>query len=102
MEMILLGERLSAQEALAMGLITRVAPADRLDETVEAILQSLAAKSPIGIRIGKEAFHDSAGMSLEEALDVLAGKFLAVASTQDAREGITAFLEKRLPKFTGR
>ena len=102
MEMILLGERLNAQEALAMGLITRVVPADRLDETVDAILQSLTAKSSIGIRIGKEAFHDSAGMSLEEALDVLAMKFLTVASTEDAREGITAFLEKRPPKFTGR
>ncbi|MDP1990658.1 MAG: enoyl-CoA hydratase-related protein [Syntrophales bacterium] len=102
MEMILLGERLSAQEVLAMGLITRVAPADKLDETVEEILRSLAAKSPIAIRIGKEAFHESAGMSLEEALDTLARKFLAVASTEDAREGITAFLEKRAPKFRGR
>ncbi len=102
MEMILLGERLSAQEALAMGLITRVAPADRLDETVEAILRGLAAKSPIAIRIGKEAFLASAGLSLEEALDTLAMKFLAVVSTEDAREGITAFLEKRPPKFMGR
>jgi enoyl-CoA hydratase/carnithine racemase len=102
MEMILLGERLNAHEALAMGLVTRVAPADKLDEAVEAMVRSLAAKSPIGIRIGKEAFHESAEMSLEEALDALAMKFLAVASTEDAREGITAFMEKRPPVFKGK
>jgi len=102
MEMILLGERLTAQEALAMGLITRVAPADKLDEMVESLVRSLAAKSPIGIRIGKEAFHASAEMSLEDALDALAMNFLAVASTEDAREGITAFIEKRPPVFKGK
>ena len=102
MEMILLGERLDAQAALAMGLISRVAPVDKLDEAVKAILQNLAAKSPIGIKIGKQAFHESAEMSLEAALDFLALKFLAVASTEDAREGITAFLEKRPPLFKGR
>ena len=102
MEMILLGERLDAQAALDMGLITRVAPVDKLDGEVNTILQNLAAKSPIGIKLGKQAFQESAEMSLEEALDKLAMKFLAVASTEDAREGITAFIEKRKPKFTGR
>ncbi len=102
MEMILLGERLDAQAALDMGLITRVVPVDKLDGEVNTILQNLAAKSPIGIKLGKQAFQESAEMSLEEALDNLAMKFLAVASTEDAREGITAFIEKRKPKFTGR
>ena len=102
MEMILLGERLDAQAALGMGLITRVVPVDKLDGEVNAILQNLAAKSPIGIKLGKQAFQECAEMSLEEALDNLAMKFLAVASTEDAREGITAFIEKRKPKFTGR
>lgn len=102
MEMILLGERLDAQAALDMGLITRVAPVDKLDGEVNTILQNLAGKSPIGIKLGKQAFQESAEMSLEEALDKLAMKFLAVASTEDAREGITAFIEKRKPKFTGR
>ncbi len=102
MEMILLGERLSATEALGMGLITRVAPMDQLEETVGAILESLIAKSPIGIRIGKEAFHEASSMSLDEALDFLSEKFLAVTSTADAREGITAFIEKRSPQFTGK
>jgi enoyl-CoA hydratase/carnithine racemase len=101
-EMIMLGGRLNAAEALSMGLITRVVPASELDAHVDAVLASLAAKSPIGMRIGKEAFHKAESMPLGEALDFLSGKLVEVASTQDAREGITAFLEKRQPVFTGK
>ncbi|PKN20499.1 MAG: enoyl-CoA hydratase [Deltaproteobacteria bacterium HGW-Deltaproteobacteria-6] len=102
MEMILLGERLSAREALEMGLVTRIAPDDRLEETVGNILKNLAAKSPIGIRIGKEAFYEASSMPFEAALDFLSQKLPAVASTEDAREGIMAFIEKRPPTFTGK
>lgn len=102
MEMILLGDRLTAGEALAMGLITRVVPAAELDQTVNQVLATLASKSPIGIRIGKQAFTEAANLSLSAALKFLAGKIQEVAGTQDAVEGITAFLEKRTPRFTGR
>lgn len=102
LEMVLLGERIPAGQALEMGLITRAVPADQLDAHVEMILQSLAEKSPIGIKIGKEAFYTMADMPFEEALDLLAGKIAEVASTEDAREGITAFIEKRKPIFKGK
>jgi len=102
MEMVLLGEKLSAQQALDMGLITRMADPDDLDTEVDKVLKILVKKSPIGMKIGKEAFHAAADMPFEQALDLLAEKFSAVAATQDAREGIMAYLEKREPQFSGK
>jgi enoyl-CoA hydratase/carnithine racemase len=102
MEMILLGERMSAQEALAMGLITRVVPAVGLDDEVKKVLGILTSKSPIGMRIGKQAFYAAANLPLKEALGFLAEKIKEVAGTEDAKEGITAFIEKRPPNFTGK
>jgi enoyl-CoA hydratase/carnithine racemase len=102
MEMILLGERLTAQEALAMGLITRVVPPADLDGEVKKILASLISKSPIGMRIGKQAFNAMANLPLQEALNFLSEKIKEVAGTEDAKEGITAFIEKRPPNFTGK
>ena len=102
MEMILLGERLTADQALSMGLITRVVQPDELDDEVDQILKSLAAKSPIGMKIGKEAFYAMADMPFEQAVDFLSDKIAEVAATDDAREGITAFIEKRQPQFSGK
>jgi enoyl-CoA hydratase/carnithine racemase len=102
MEMGLLGERISAHQALEMGMITRVVEPENLDEEVAKVLRALAAKSPIGMKIGKEAFYAAGDMPFEKALDLLAEKLGEVVSTQDAVEGITAFLEKRAPIFTGK
>ncbi len=102
MEMVLMGEKLSSDQALEMGLITRAVPPQKLDAEVEKTLNSLASKSPVGIKIGKEAFYTMADMPFEEAVDFLSVKIAEVAATEDAREGITAFLEKRKPVFKGK
>jgi enoyl-CoA hydratase/carnithine racemase len=102
MEMVLLGERFSAAQAVELGLITRSVASENLDGEVEHVLQSLAAKSPIGMKIGKEAFYAMADMPFEEAVDFLCGKIAEIASTEDAAEGITAFIEKRTPVYKGR
>lgn len=102
MEMILLGEKLTAAQALDMGLITRAVPRDKLDEEVGNVLRSLVSKSPIGMKIGKEAFYHTMDMPFEEALDYLAGKFAEVTQTEDAAEGIMSFMQKRDPVFKGK
>ena len=102
MEMILLGDTLTAQEALDIGMITRVTEPVSLDGEVDRVLASLASKSPIGLMIGKKAFNEIAEKSLEDSVDILAERLQEVASTEDAKEGIMAFIEKRKPVFTGK
>lgn len=102
MEMVLTARRYDALEAEQMGLITRSVEPDRLDADVDALLKTLAAKSPIGIRMGKEAFRKASEMPFEPAVDYLSQALGRVASTEDAKEGMTAFLEKREPRFIGK
>ncbi len=102
MEMILLGEKLTAKEALEMGMITRAVPKEDFEAEVDKVLKTIASKSPLGLKIGKEAFREIESMDLEKSVSHLSEKLIEVASTEDAVEGITAFLEKRAPEFKGR
>jgi enoyl-CoA hydratase/carnithine racemase len=100
-DMVLTGRKIPAPEAESMGMITRAVEPDRLDIEVEDTLSILTSKSPIGTRIGKEAFRVMSDMHFEAAVDYLCEALGRVISTQDAVEGMTAFLQKRPPKFTG-
>jgi enoyl-CoA hydratase/carnithine racemase len=101
-ELLLLGERWSAQEALAAGLVNKVVAAEELGAAVEAWAVKLARSSPVIMRLGKEAMRRQLDMPLDDALDYLRAQLTLALSTEDIVEGVTAFFEKREPQWKGR
>lgn len=101
-ELLLLGERWSAQEALAAGIVNRVVLAADFDGAVAEWAAKLASKSPVIMRLGKEAMRRQLDMSLDDALDYLRSQLTLAVSTEDIVEGVTAFFEKREPVWKGR
>ena len=102
LELVMTGEKISAAEAEKIGLINRAVPSDRLEEETAALCAKLAGKSPKVMALGLAGFHAVEDMALEPALRELQGRFLEVLSTDDAREGLMAFLQKRPPAWTGK
>jgi enoyl-CoA hydratase/carnithine racemase len=101
-EMLLLGGRLSAPEALQAGIVNTVVAPDRLDEAVGEWAGRLAGSSAVIMRLGKEAMRRHADMGLDDALDYLRAQLSLALSTQDIVEGVSAFFEKRQPVWTDR
>jgi enoyl-CoA hydratase/carnithine racemase len=101
LEMMLLGERIGAKEAAEFGLVSSVVPQERLDASVEGLCAKLAAKSPLIVKLGLQAFHAQDGLELSEALPMLRERLGGVLATNDAREGLLSFLGKRPPRWTG-
>ena len=101
-ELLLLGERWSAQEALAAGIVNKVVPAVIFDAAVADWAAKLASKSPAIMRLGKEAMRRQLDMDLDDALDYLRAQLTLALSTEDIVEGVTAFFEKREPQWKGR
>lgn len=102
LEMIYTARMLSAREAEDIGFVTRAVPAEELDLVVNETLKIISTKAPLAVRLGRRALAATQDMELDEALDYLCAQFGVVAGTDDAREGLTAFLEKREPVWRGR
>ena len=101
-EMMLFGERLDAEEAARIGLVNRAVDAGQLDAAVKAITDAIASKSASTVRLGLRALAAQDDLDLEQALPMLRDRLAEVLATDDAREGLMAFLEKRPPKWTGK
>jgi len=101
LEMMLTGAKLSAREAKDLGILNRVERPDEIESVALQIAQNIAEKSPKTIALGLRAFAAQDDLDLERALPMLREKLGEVLATNDAREGLMAFLEKRSPKWTG-
>ena len=101
-EMMLLGERISADQAVEYGFANKVVSADEFDSAVADWAARLASKSPVLMRLGHDAMYRQEGMSLEDGLEFLRSQLSLTFSTEDIQEGVKAFFEKRDPEWKGR
>ena len=101
-EMLLLGERMSATEAREAGIVNRVVPDAEFEAAVDEWAVKLASKSPVMMKLGKDAMYRQLDMPFEDALDFLRSQLSLAFTTEDIQEGVKAFFEKRAPQWTGR
>jgi enoyl-CoA hydratase len=101
-ELLLLGDRISAAEAVEYGLANKVVPAEEFDAAVRDWATKLAGKSPLIMRLGKDAMFRQMDMAFLDALEYLHGQLTIALSTDDIVEGVQAFFDKREPEWTGR
>ena len=102
MDLMLSGRRVPAAEALSMGLVSRVVPEADLREQEQALADAIAAKPPVAVRLGKAAFQAVMETTLAPGLEAMQAQLSLLNSTEDAAEGVSAFLAKRTPQWKGR
>ena len=101
-ELLLLGEQIDAREAERIGFVNKVVPAPEFDAAVADWATRLARRSPLLMRMGKDAMYRQQDMAFEQALDYLRAQLALAFSTEDIREGVAAFFERREPRWSGR
>jgi enoyl-CoA hydratase/carnithine racemase len=101
-ELLLLGDRISAQDAKEAGIVNKVVPPDEFQAAVDEWAAKLASKSPVIMRLGKDAMFRQQDMAFLDALEFLHAQLSLALSTEDIVEGVTAFFEKREPQWKGR
>lgn len=102
LDMMLLGKKMSGARAADIGLVNKAVAKDALDAAVAELTSEIASKSPVALGLGLRAFAEQDDLALDKALPHLRDKLGEILATDDAREGLTAFLEKRPPVWTGR
>ncbi len=102
LELMMTGRRVHADEARRVGFVNRVVPVAELDEAVDELATSLAAKSPAVLRLGRQAFYDVWDQSATDALPLLQAMLTVASGLDDAAEGRAAFAQKRPPTWVGR
>jgi len=102
MEMILTGRSISAEEAYRVGLVNRIVPPESLMEEAKKVAAEIASKPPLSVRAAKESILKAQDTSLEVGLDFERKAFYMLFATEDGKEGMRAFLEKRKPTFKGK
>jgi enoyl-CoA hydratase/carnithine racemase len=101
LELMLTGRVISPEEALRLGAVSRVVPREELDEAVDEVVDGLLAMSPTALLLGKDAFYGMLDADLDTAFDRLQGGLTEIALSDDAGEGVAAFIEKREPRWKG-
>ncbi len=99
MELLLTGEMIDAEEAWRVGLINKVVSKDALASETEALAAKLAKKSPLAMQLGKKSFYKMQDLELEKAFELVNNHFALLCSSEDAHEGVDAFLNKRTPQW---
>ena len=102
LELLLYGELIKAPEAQALGLLNRVVDKEVLETEARTWAETLAKKSPLAVQIAKKAFYTSEDMDYHRQFDLMNEAFARLCTTQDAKEGVQAFLEKRIPRWQER
>ena len=102
LELMMTGERIDSTEASQWGIVNQVVPVSELDKAVDSLCETLASKSPLIMKLGKDSFYASHDMGFREAMNYLHGQLGIALETEDVIEGVTAFLQKRAPQWKGR
>jgi enoyl-CoA hydratase/carnithine racemase len=100
LEMMMTGRLLTADEALALGAVSRVVPRSGLDDAVDEVCERLMSLPASSLALGRDSFYGMVDSDIDSALDRLQGGLTAILSTEDAAEGVAAFLEKRQPRWS--
>lgn len=102
LELLLYGDLVKAPDALAMGLINRVVPQEDLESEARSWAETLAKKSPVAVQIAKKAFYAAEDMNYDKQFEYMNEAFARLCTSDDAKEGVAAFFEKRNPEWKGR